>query len=42
MVFAPSDAQRITGAHVFYKPPLDAGRLMRVDDTHFRLILNSQ
>jgi hypothetical protein len=42
MVFAPSDAQRITGADVFYKPPLGAGRLMRVDDTHFRLILNTQ
>src|SRR5438105_12164460 len=37
MVFAPSDVQRITGADVFYKPPLGTGKLMRVDDTHFRL-----
>jgi hypothetical protein len=42
MVFAPADAQRITGADVFYKSPLVAGKLMRVDDTHFHLILNTQ
>ncbi len=42
LTFAPSDAQRITGADVFYKAPLLTGRLMRVDDTHFHLILNTQ
>lgn len=42
LVFAQSDAQRITGADVFYKAPLIAGKLMRVDDTHFHLILTTQ
>jgi len=39
LVFAPSDAQHITGAEVFYKAPLGAGKLMRLDTTHFHLIL---
>ena len=42
LVFAPPDAQRITGADIFYKSPLVAGKLMRVDDTHFHLILHTQ
>ena len=42
LFFASSDAERITGADVFYKAPLMTGKLMRVDDTHFRLILNTQ
>jgi hypothetical protein len=42
LTFAPSDAARITGADVFYKAPLLTGKLMRVDDTHFQLILNTQ
>jgi hypothetical protein len=42
LVFAPSDAKRVTGADVFYKPPLLAGKLVRLDDTHFHLILNTQ
>jgi hypothetical protein len=42
MVFSAGDAARITGADVFYKAPLLSGRLIRVDDTHFHLILYSQ
>jgi hypothetical protein len=42
MIFAPADAERVTGADVFYKAPLMSGRLMRVDDTHFHLVLNTQ
>jgi hypothetical protein len=42
LAFAPSDAPRITGVDVFYKSPLLQGKLMRVDDTHFHLILNTQ
>jgi hypothetical protein len=42
LVFAPSDAKRVTGADIFYKSPLLAGKLVRLDDTHFHLILNTQ
>ena len=42
LVFALADAERITGADVFYKAPLMAGKLMRIDDTHFHLVLNTQ
>jgi len=42
LAFAPSDAARVTGVDVFYKSPLLQGKLMRVDDTHFHLILSTQ
>lgn len=42
LVFSASDAARVTGVDVFYKPPLLSGKLMRLDDTHFHLVLNTQ
>ncbi len=42
IVFSASDAVKISGVEAFYKSPLLAGKLMRIDDTHVRLILNTQ
>ncbi len=42
LAFAPADAVRVTGADVFYKAPLIVGKLMRIDETHFHLILNTK
>ncbi len=42
LAFAPADAQRITGVDVFYKSPLLTGKLVRIDDTHFHLVLKTQ
>lgn len=42
LAFTGSDAARITGVDVFYKSPLLQGKLMRVDDTHFHLILSTK
>lgn len=42
LAFSASDAGKVTGIDAFYKPPLAAGKLVRVDDTHFRLTLRSQ
>jgi hypothetical protein len=40
LAFAAADAKRITGVETFFKPPLLAGKLIRIDETHFRLVLN--
>lgn len=42
IVFSASDAAKISGAEAFYKSPLLAGKLMRIDDTHLRLILSTK
>jgi len=42
ITFSASDAARISGVESFYKSPLLTGKLMRIDDTHLRLILNTQ
>ena len=42
ITFSAADAARISGVESFYKSPLLAGKLMRIDDTHLRLILNTQ
>jgi hypothetical protein len=42
IVFSASDAAKISGAEAFYKSPLLTGKLMRIDDTHVRLILNTK
>lgn len=41
LAFSAVDAEKVTGIVDFYKPPLTAGKLVRVDDTHFRLTLHS-
>ncbi len=42
ITFSANDAAKISGVEAFYKPPLLAGKLMRIDDTHLRLILKTQ
>ena len=42
ITFSAADAARISGVESFYKSPLLSGKLMRIDDTHLRLILNTQ
>ncbi len=42
LAFSATDAPRVTGIVDFYKPPLTAGKLVRVDDTHFQLTLRSR
>lgn len=42
ITFSADDAAKITGVESFYKSPLLVGKLMRIDDTHVRLILNTQ
>jgi len=42
ITFSASDAAKVSGVEAFYKSPLLAGKLMRIDDTHLRLILNTQ
>jgi hypothetical protein len=42
ITFAAGDAAKISGVESFYKSPLLTGKLMRIDDTHLRLILNTQ
>jgi hypothetical protein len=42
ITFSAADAARISGVESFYKSPLLAGKLMRIDDTHLRLILNTK
>src|SRR5579871_660764 len=37
ITFSASDAAKISGVESFYKSPLLAGKLMRIDDTHLRL-----
>jgi hypothetical protein len=41
LAFSAADAPKVTGIVDFYKPPLSAGKLVRVDDTHFQLTLRS-
>lgn len=42
LAFSAADAPKVTGIVDFYKPPLTAGKLVRVDDTHFQLTLHSR
>jgi hypothetical protein len=42
ITFSAADAAKISGVESFYKSPLLSGKLMRIDDTHIRLILNTQ
>jgi hypothetical protein len=42
ITFSASDAAKISGVETFYKAPLLTGKLIRVDDTHMRLILTTQ
>ncbi len=42
ITFSASDAAKISGVETFYKSPLLDGKLMRIDDTHVRLILNTK
>jgi hypothetical protein len=42
LTFGATDAAKISGVESFYKSPLLGGKLMRIDDTHLRLILNTQ
>ena len=42
ITFAAGDAAKISGVESFYKSPLLSGKLMRIDDTHLRLVLNTQ
>jgi hypothetical protein len=42
LAFSAADASKVTGIVDFYKPPLSAGKLIRVDDTHFQLTLRSR
>ena len=41
LAFSVADAPKVTGIVDFYKPPLSSGKLVRVDDTHFKLTLRS-
>ncbi len=41
LAFSAVDAPKVTGILDFYKPPLSAGKLVRIDDTHFQLTLRS-
>jgi hypothetical protein len=40
LAFTAADAKRITGVETFFKAPLLRGKLIRIDETHFRLVLN--
>ena len=42
IAFSADDAAKVSGVETFYKSPLLSGKLMRIDDTHVRLILNTQ
>ena len=42
LTFSAGDAGKISGVESFYKSPLLNGKLMRIDDTHIRLILSTQ
>ena len=42
IAFSADDAAKISGVESFYKSPLLSGKLMRIDDTHVRLVLNTQ
>ena len=42
ITFSADAAAKITGVEAFYKSPLLTGQLMRIDDTHLHLILNTQ
>jgi hypothetical protein len=42
LAFSAADTERITGVNVFYKSPLDSGTLIRIDDTHFKLVLTTK
>lgn len=42
ITFSADEAAKISGVESFYKSPLLSGKLMRIDDTHIRLILNTK
>jgi len=42
LAFSAADAPKVTGIVDFYKPPLTAGKLVRIDDTHIQLTLHGR
>ncbi len=41
LTLAAADVVGISGAEAFFKPPFTAGRLVRTDETHLRLVLET-